>query len=513
MTEKDTDSEVQSFMAEGSESTDGPPAPDLQSFGRIAEEKHIHDHMKESELAAQAMKKQESLPGVGVAFHSENQLWHGKDTHTLVVRESEEYRDLEARVQLLEAELNSVKTEKKALEHQVTQVHDEYKREKRNAVADAERDKASLIEEAEHLRRTNDSASLLLIQKEEEIQQLRNELRTTKDLCEAINDTPGMKHTSAIDFERSHSCPLDSGEAVKKEGSPSSSICSLAEEKQIDELKAIQKALKGSKEEAQRMRQELTESAKDLQKERESKEEDMKKLKQQHRAEVGQLEAELKAAEDRNRQLQGKQARQEGLLGRLSQQHQSKSVRMQSKVKAAEDSTQQLQKEQVGQELVDELKGKLKAAEDTVHLLQKERDSTEEAVKSLKQHHQDECDKLKAEVEAAKDAERQLQKERDSIEEEVWTRKQQHQDDISELKTKVKVAEDKEKRCRNSSQIRMMAQEEETKRVNEKLQDATKEVGNLQVSACILERLTHSSLLPYVMQSSLHFICSFLGLG
>ena len=72
----------------------------------------------------------------------------------------------------------------------------------------------------------------------------------------------------------------------------------------IEQLKAVQEALKESKEEVQRKDQELMESSQYLQKEREIKEEELKGLKQQYEDEVAGLNAKVYAAEDRVKHLQ-----------------------------------------------------------------------------------------------------------------------------------------------------------------------------------------------------------------
>ena len=61
--------------------------------------------------------------------------------------------------------------------------------------------------------------------------------------------------------------------------------------------------------------------------------------------------------------------------------------------------------------------------------------------------------------------------------------KQQHQDEVAQLMAKVKDAEDNERRWRSNSEAVLLAKEEELRQVNEKLHDASQEMGNLQVSA------------------------------
>ena len=88
----------------------------------------------------------------------------------------------------------------------------------------------------------------------------------------------------------------------------------------------------------------------------------------------------------------------------------------------------------------------------------------------------------KANEELAESAQ-QLQKERESHEETVRSLKQQHQDEVAELTAKVKDAEDIERDWKANSQAVLHAKEEELKQANEKLHDASQEIGNLQVSA------------------------------
>ena len=88
----------------------------------------------------------------------------------------------------------------------------------------------------------------------------------------------------------------------------------------------------------------------------------------------------------------------------------------------------------------------------------------------------------KANKELAESAQ-QLQKERDSQEETVRRLKEQHQDKVAELTAKVKDAEDIERRWEANSQAVLHEKAEELKQANEKLHDASQEIGNLQVSA------------------------------
>ena len=60
--------------------------------------------------------------------------------------------------------------------------------------------------------------------------------------------------------------------------------------------------------------------------------------------------------------------------------------------------------------------------------------------------------------------------------------KQQHQDKVAELKAEMKQAEDFERRWKSNSEAVLLAKEEELRQVNEKLHDASQEIGNLQVS-------------------------------
>lgn len=77
----------------------------------------------------------------------------------------------------------------------------------------------------------------------------------------------------------------------------------------------------------------------------------------------------------------------------------------------------------------------------------------------------------------------QLQKERESHEETVRRFKQQHQDEVAALKTKVNDAEDIERCWKSNGEAVLLAKAEELKQANEKLHDASQEIGDLQVSA------------------------------
>lgn len=308
MTNADTgdDDEVfHSLTAEGTEGTDGPPASvgnvtatalpsNLQMLGRRAEELHTHDHMKESELTAKAVKKRETFP-TGDPLLTRKPLWY-EETPTSNERESEKLQEAEGRVRQLEAELDVAKKEKNDLEHQVAEVRAKCEKAKQKVVASAEADKNHLIETSEHLHRTNDSLNALLCERDDAIKQLKEELRRTKGLFEAMSDVSVVKRDSTISDERRSSFPLRAGEARGKVESPNSNTCTV-EEKQSDELKTMRKALEQSRELAQKAKQELPESAQ-LQKEQESQEERVRRLKQQHQDEAAELKTKVKHAED-----------------------------------------------------------------------------------------------------------------------------------------------------------------------------------------------------------------------
>ena len=270
---------------------------DLQVLGRRAEQQHTHGHMKESELAARAVKKQETTPREQDPVLVRKLVWSKEETPMSDERESEKRREAEGRARRLEAELNAVKKEKEDLERQVAEVRDQCEKAKRKVIVEAMTDKNQLIEEVEHLRRTNDSLNAALSEKEKAMKQLEEDLRTTKGLSEAMNDTSGVEQGSAVGSERSR---ISVGEAERTVDSPSSSICTL-EKEQSDELKTIQKALEVSKKQEQKANEELTESAQQLQKERESQEETVRRLKQQHQDEVAALKAKVNDAEDSGR--------------------------------------------------------------------------------------------------------------------------------------------------------------------------------------------------------------------
>ena len=309
MTTADTgdDGEVfHSLTTEGTEGTDGPPAlvatapalsSNLQMLGRKAEQQHTHDHMKESDLAARAVKKQETTPREQDPVHVKKLVWSKEETPMSDERESEKRREAEGWARRLEVELNAIKKEKEDLERQVAQVRDQCEKAKRKVIVEAMTDKNQLIEEVEHLRRTNDSLNAALSEKEKAMKQLEEDLRTTKGLSEAMNDTSGVEQGSAVGSERSR---ISVGEAERTVDSSSSSTCTL-EKEQSDELKTIQKALEVSRKQEQKANEELTESAQQLQEERESHEETVRRLKQQHQDEVAKLMTKVKDAEDSGR--------------------------------------------------------------------------------------------------------------------------------------------------------------------------------------------------------------------
>ena len=372
-------SETKDHVAGATESTDGPPAPvgDLQSLGIKAEQQHTREHMKDGELAANAVRNQEVFLRQKEANVAINPLQQQTETPTVDGSAMLKHHDLDWKVQQLEAELDDVKKERDDLKHQVAEVRDECERAKHEAVVEAEKDRNLLLEETERFRHANESLSKLLSEKEDALKELQ-ELRTTKALAEAMQDVPRVKQASVVRYERCHSYPLHTSDAVRKENSPSNSICQFAQGQQIEQMTAMQEALKECKEEIQRMEQELTESAQNLQKEQESKEKEVMRLKQQHQDEVNKLKTALKTAMQRS---ETKQEKREGMLGRMTQQHQAKVDEMMAKLKNAEDSSRQLE---------DECK------------------RLEEMARKLKQKHQVEVDELKAKLNAAEDREKRF---------------------------------------------------------------------------------------------------------
>ena len=277
VTDADTGEDDETFhsLADGTESTNGPPLPaarvsssvpyhDLQSLGRIAEQQHTHSHRKESELAAEAVKTQETFPREENPPPMRKQAGP-EETPTTDERESEILREVEDRARQLEAELNATRKEKEALKSHMAEVRDECEREKRKVLVDAEKDKNVLVEENENFRRMNKSLESLLQEKDGTIQKLTEEQRLMKDLHEASRDSPNL------------------------------SSCTL-EEKESDQLKAAKKALEESRELEQKAKQDLTESMQQMQKERTRQEEMVRSLKQ-HQKEVDELKAKVKSAE------------------------------------------------------------------------------------------------------------------------------------------------------------------------------------------------------------------------
>ena len=84
--------------------------------------------------------------------------------------------EIQDRVRQLVAELND-------LEHQVAEVQDEYAKEKEIVIAEAETDAKQLIEEIELFR-----LNAVLHEKEDTIQWLEENLRTTKAISEDMSD-------------------------------------------------------------------------------------------------------------------------------------------------------------------------------------------------------------------------------------------------------------------------------------------------------------------------------------
>lgn len=286
MTDADSGEEDETFHSlakEGTDSTDGPPLPaarvsscvpcnDLQSLGRIAQQQHAHSHKKESELAAEAVKTQETFPRDENPSLARKQARLEK-TSTSDEQESEMLREVEDRAQQLEAELSVMKEEKEVLQRQVFEARDECERTKRKVLVDAEKDKNLLVEENEHFHRTITSLESLLHEKDDAIKKQAEELRVVKDLHEASRESPNSLNSS--------SCTL--------------------EEKESDQLKAAKKALEESRELEQKAKQDLTESIQQMQKEQESRKEMMRELKQQHQEEVVKLKARARSSEDTER--------------------------------------------------------------------------------------------------------------------------------------------------------------------------------------------------------------------
>ena len=280
MTDTDDGEEDETFHSlakEGTNSTDRPPQPatrvsssvpynDLQSLVRIAEEQHMHSHRKESELAAEAVKTQESFPREENPPPTREQAGP-EETPTTDEQESEMLREVEDRARQLEAELNVMREEKEDPKRQMAEVHGKCEETKQKVLADAEKDKNVLVEENENFRRTNKSLESLLQERNGTIQQLKEELRVMKDLHEASRDSPNL------------------------------SSCTL-EKKESDQLKAAKKALEESRELEQKTKQDLTESMQQMQKERESQEEMVRRLKQQYEKKVDELKAKVRSAED-----------------------------------------------------------------------------------------------------------------------------------------------------------------------------------------------------------------------
>ena len=272
---------------------------DLESLGRVAGQQHAHSHRKESELTAEAVRTQETIPREEGSQFTRMLTWH-KETPTSAEEESKKRQEVEDRVQQLQAELSMMKKEKEDFERKVAEVQDECEKAKRNVLVGAEKDKILLIEKSEHLHRTNESLQLLLSEKETTIQQLMKELRTVRDLHDAANDVSVLKQGSTGNEDISSSSSVNVGEAKAKVDTPSSSSCTL-EEKHSDELKAMREALEKSREMERKAKQELTESAQQFQKEREGQEEMVRRLEQQHHDEVAELKAKVKDAERHTR--------------------------------------------------------------------------------------------------------------------------------------------------------------------------------------------------------------------
>ena len=270
---------------------------DLQSLGRLAEQQHAHSLRKESKLAAEAVRTQETIPREEGSHFTRMLTWH-KETPTSAEEESKKCQEVEDRVQQLQAELNVMKKEKEDFERKVAEVQDECEKAKRKVLVGAEKDKSLLIEKSEHLCRTNESLQLLLSQKEDTIQQLTKELRTVRDLHDVANDESVLKQGSTGNEDISASSSVNVVEAKAKVDSPNSSSCTL-EENHSNELKAMREALIKSRELEQKARQELTESAQQLWKERDNQVEMVKRLGQQHQDEVAGLKAKAKDAERR----------------------------------------------------------------------------------------------------------------------------------------------------------------------------------------------------------------------
>ena len=114
-------------------------------------------------------------------------------------------------------------------------------------------------------------------------------------------------------------------------------------------------------------------------------------------------------------------------------------------------------------------------------------DSPNSSSCTSKEKHSDELKAMQEALEKSRELERkarqeltesaqQFQKEREEM---VRRLEQQHHDEVAELKAKVK---DAERHTRSNSQAVLLQKEEGLKQVNEKLRDATQEIGNLQVS-------------------------------
>ena len=283
MTDTDDGEEDETFHSlarEGTDNTDRPPLPaarisssvpysDLLSLARIAEEQHVHSHRKESELATEAVKTQETFPREENPLPTRKQAGP-EETPTSDERESEMLWEVEDRARQLEAELNVMREEKEDLKHQVAEVRGKCEESKRKVLADAEKDKNLLVEEIEHFRLKSESLESLLQEKDGTIQKLVEELRVMKGFHEAIRDSPNL------------------------------SSCTL-EEKESNLLKAAKKALEESRELERKAKQDLTESMQQMQREWESWEQMVRRLKQQHQEEVDELKAKVKSAEDTER--------------------------------------------------------------------------------------------------------------------------------------------------------------------------------------------------------------------